>query len=229
MKIPIIINNCNLLRWPKQMVEDLKSFDNVGDIIILDNNSSYEPLLEWYKTNPCEIIYSKINHGQYGPWAENIPNNRGYKYYVVTDPDLGLSETPKDCLNVLLEKLEKYKEFDRIGLSLSNIINRVEGTPYYYWLDHISHQYWDLNKLEDGLLKGHLIDTTFALYDINRNKSGSSCATNFPYSARHLPWEFYNEDMDNLDKVDYEYFYYLKNANYASSFKRFVDFDRRYS
>ena len=41
------------------MVEDCKNFDNVGEIIIVDNQSTYEPLLEWYKTNPCEIIYSE--------------------------------------------------------------------------------------------------------------------------------------------------------------------------
>jgi GT2 family glycosyltransferase len=55
-KIPIIIMNFNLLTWPNQMVEDIKKFDNVGDIIIFDNGSTYEPLLEWYSTKPCEII-----------------------------------------------------------------------------------------------------------------------------------------------------------------------------
>lgn len=226
-KIPIIINNCNLLTWPKQMVEDIKTFDNVGDIIIFDNNSTYEPLLEWYATNPCEVIRSQTNYGQYGPWMENIPHKRGYEYYVVTDPDLGLSETPKDCLNVLLEKLKKHTQFDRIGLSISNIINRVPDTPYYYWLEHISYQYWDLSKLKDDLLMGHIVDTTFALYDINRNKSGPSCSINYPYSMRHLPWEFSNYEIDNLKEINFEYYYYLDNANYASSLKRFIDFENR--
>jgi hypothetical protein len=227
MKIPIIINNCNLLEWPKKMIEDISTFEGVGEIIILDNGSTYEPLLEWYETKPCEIIKSEINYGQYGPWQKNIPQSLGSDYYVVTDPDLGLGETPKDCLLVLKEKLDKYKEFDRIGLSLSNIINRVYDTPYYYWLEHISHEFWNLEKLEDGLLKGHIVDTTFALYHKNRNKSGPSCATNFPYSARHLPWEFSNQEINNLKDINYEFYYYLKNANYACSFKRFVDFDNR--
>ena len=76
MKIPIIINNCNLLEWPKKMIEDISTFEGVGEIIILDNGSTYEPLLEWYETKPCEIIKSEINYGQYGPWQKNIPQRR---------------------------------------------------------------------------------------------------------------------------------------------------------
>ena len=55
MNIPVIINNRNLFTWPKAMVERIKEYDGVGEIIIVDNDSTYPPLLEWYATNPCRI------------------------------------------------------------------------------------------------------------------------------------------------------------------------------
>ena len=37
MKIPVIINNRNLLTWPKAMVRDLSKWEGIGDIYIVDN------------------------------------------------------------------------------------------------------------------------------------------------------------------------------------------------
>ena len=103
------------------MLHDIQKFDNVGDIIIVDNNSTYEPLLEWYATNPCEVIRLNENMNQSAPWLIGIPFDRKYEYYVVTDPDLDLSNVPKDCLNVLKEKLEKYKGWgSNLGLLRQN-------------------------------------------------------------------------------------------------------------
>lgn len=223
MKIPVIINNKNLITWPKKMVEDLKSFDNIGDIIIVDNESSYEPLLEWYSTNPCEIIYSK-NFGQSSPWNNMIPEKRSFEYYVVTDSDLDLSETPKDCLNVLLEKIMSHKEYDRIGLSLCNYDVSV-NSPYHYHLKTWAYHNWNDDDVFDGLLTKQIIDTTFGMYHIERNRSGSSCSTNFPYSAKHIPWEITWDEILDLKNKNYEFYYYLKNATGASSYRNFINFD----
>ena len=97
MKIPVIINNRNLLTYPKQMFEDLKSFNDIGDITIVDNDSTYEPLLEWYETKPCEIIKTS-NNGHLSPWLIDLPKKLTSEFYVVTDSDLDLSTTPKDSL-----------------------------------------------------------------------------------------------------------------------------------
>jgi hypothetical protein len=225
MKIPIIINNRNLFTWPKKMFEDLSKFEDVGDIIIVDNNSTYEPLLEWYLTKPCEIIYSD-NLGQISPWVNNIPEKRQYQYYVVTDPDLDLSETPKNSLNYLLEKVQNHKKFSKIGLSLCNYNVSVDS-PYHYFLKTWSYHNWDLNDLEDGLLMKQPIDTTFALYDIKRPRAGESCSAYTPYSAKHIPWEFTNEQLNNLEFENFEFFYYLKHATNASSFKFFTGLNKK--
>lgn len=225
-KIPIIINNRNLLTWPSKMVEVCKTFQNVGEILIVDNASTYEPLLEWYKTNPCEIIYT-TNNGHTSPWILNLPKVRNFKYYVVSDPDLDLTETPKDCLLVLKEKLYKYKEYSKIGLSLSNWEVSLDS-PYYHHLNNWSKITWDELSIVDGLLTNQDVDTTFALYDINREKSGKSCSLNLPYSAKHIPWEITKQTLKKLEDEFYEYYFYLLNADSSSSYKSFVNFNHIY-
>ena len=67
MGIPVIINNRNLLTWPKAMVRDLNKWEGIGDIYIVDNGSTYEPLLEWYATNPCKVVMLGENLGHQAP------------------------------------------------------------------------------------------------------------------------------------------------------------------
>ena len=229
MKYPIVIMNFNLLTWPKQMIENLKKFEDVGDIIIFDNCSDYEPLLDWYETNPCEIVHSDFNRGHCGPWDFGLINKINSEYYVVTDPDMGLEETPIDSLNFLREKLSSHKEFDRIGLSIVDFIDPIPQVPHFGWLNHIRHEFYDETKKEDGLLKGHIVDTTFAMYHIDRHKSGPSCATDLPYSVRHLPWSITEDQLNNLKEYNYEFYNYLKTAHYSCSYKTYVNFDSRFN
>jgi glycosyltransferase involved in cell wall biosynthesis len=226
MKIPIIINNRNLLTWPSKMVEDLQTFENVGEIIILDNGSTYEPLLEWYKTNPCTIIYSE-NLGQGAPWILNLPNKLGFDYYVVTDSDLDLSKTPKNSLLQLKEKLDSHLEYSKIGLSLYNW-NVSEESPYHHFLKTWGLNNWGEDTIIDGLLTKQLVDTTFALYHIDRHPHGHSCATNLPYSARHIPWEITKDIIQDMPNKNFEFYNYLLNATNASSYKSFISFNTIY-
>lgn len=223
MKIPIILNNRNLVTYPKQMLQELLTFDNVGEILIVDNGSTYEPLLEWYETKPCEIIKT-INNGHLSPWMIDLPKKLNSKFYVVTDSDLDLSITPKDSLMYLKEKLEKHQEYTRIGLSLKNW-EVSENSPYHNFLKNWSITNWDVNSVNDGLLINQQIDTTFAIYDIDKNHRGSSCSTYLPYSVNHIPWEFTNEIINDMENKNYEYYYYLINSNSSSSYKGFINFD----
>jgi hypothetical protein len=222
MKIPVIINNRNLLTYPKKMVEDIENFSDLLEIIIVDNGSTYEPLIEWYKTNPCEIIYSE-NLGHLAPWILDVPRKRKYDYYVVTDPDLDLSNTPKNCLNFILEKLQKYNNFNKIGLSLCNW-KVSKDSPYHEFLINWATKNWNKEYIKDELLISQEVDTTFAMYNVNRHYRGLSCATNYPYSAKHIPWEFTIDIISDLKNKNYEYYYYLCNSSNSSSYKNFINF-----
>lgn len=227
MKIPVIIINRNLLTWPSKMVEDLKTFNDIGDIIIVDNQSTYEPLLEWYKTNPCEVIHCSTNYGQSAPWNLNLPKGRGFGFYVASDPDMDLSETPKDCLSYLVDKMQKYPQYDRIGLGLSNY-NVSEESPYHHWLKSWNERTTGPNTTTDGLLTQQPVDTTFCMYNVDRHFSGPSCSTQHPYSARHIPWDITKDEIYNLKEKNYEFYYYLKHATSSASYKGFVGFDKIY-
>jgi glycosyltransferase involved in cell wall biosynthesis len=216
MSIPVIINNRNLLTWPKAMVERISRYDGVGEIIIVDNGSTYPPLLDWYKTNPCKVIY-QTNLGIAAPWICQAVNNLKAKHYVVTDPDMGLENTPNDTLLYLRDKLESLKELEKVGLGLD--WQRVESkSPYYERLQKYEKDRWDKSKIENDVHVDVQIDTTFALYSKQWYFIGGG-STTFPYVARHYPWEFSIEEA----KANEEFMYYMNNATSASSYKTLIN------
>lgn len=94
MKIPVIINNRDLLTWTSNMLAKIKQLNSVGEIYIVDNGSTYQPLLAWYETKPCNII--RLNNlGQHAPWLCGLVAKLGTPY-VVTDSDLDISNLPLD-------------------------------------------------------------------------------------------------------------------------------------
>ena len=95
-KIPVIITNFNLYTWPKAMVKKLMRMPGVGPILIVDNDSTYGPTLEWYEqlkieANEVAVIRTGGNFGHLVAWQAQIPQqlfDMGYPDYIVTDPDL---------------------------------------------------------------------------------------------------------------------------------------------
>jgi len=218
MRIPVIINNRDLLTWTKAMVEKIKTYDNVGDIIILDNDSTYEPLLEWYKTNPCSIIPLHHNGGHTAPWDCGLVEQLNSAYYVTTDPDLGLEDTPSDTLTYLYNKFISLGQYhiDKIGLGLD--WQRItKESPYYNHMQGYERNRWLNSNVAQGIYLGVPIDTTFAMYH-NRSYFIGGASTTFPYVARHYPWELSKEDYNNNE----EFKYYIEHTSNSSSFKSFL-------
>jgi hypothetical protein len=215
MKIPVIINNRNFLTWPKAMVERIKEYDGVGEIIIVDNDSTYPPLLEWYATNPCRIERLDTNVGMGAPWVSGVVKQLNGAPYVLTDPDLGLEETPDDTLLYLLDKLNTL-QLDKVGLGLDwQIVEKK--SPYYERLNLYEKSRWNNSPVKDDVYTEVQIDTTFALYNVDHYFIGGG-STTFPYVARHYPWEFSIEEARNSE----EFMYYMDNATSASSYKTLI-------
>lgn len=211
--IPVIINNRNLFTWVVEMVNKIKTYEGVGEIIIIDNGSDYPPLLEWYQTNPC-TIHRTDNIGHTAPWqilGDVITNSD----YVITDADMGLLNTPSDTLLYLKDNMDSLG-LDKIGLGLNWGIVK-EDSLYYNHLQSYEKNRW--NSSHTNNIYNIAIDTTFALYKKGTPYFVGGASTTYPYVARHYPWEFNQETYEKNE----EYKYYIKNANTSSSYKTYLN------
>lgn len=215
MKIPVIINNRDILTWPKAMIERIKKYDNVGEIYIVDNASTNIELKVWYRSEDCKakVVYSEFNYGHTAPWK--IKGLIDFPYYVVTDSDLGLEDTPDDTLIYLLEK-EKELKLGKVGLGLNWQIVRQES-PYYNHMQGYELRRWLKTKVISDVAVDVPTDTTFALYSKPHYFIGGG-STFAPYVARHYPWELTDEQFDQNE----EFKYYIQNASNSSSYKWFL-------
>lgn len=188
---------------------------DVGQIYIIDNGSTYEPLLNWYATNPCTII-KLSNIGHTAPWNCGLLSQLNVPY-VVTDPDLEINSIPSDTLNFLFRKLEKNPHLKKVGLKLNSEIVSPES-PLYEHLQTFEKKRWETSNIIDGIYTDVHIDTTFALYNTKDYFVGGG-SVNEPYIARHLPWEFTEETR----RKNSEYLYYIDRASDSSCYKKYLN------
>lgn len=200
--IPIIINNYNRLEYLKKLIASLKS-RGYNNIYILDNDSTYPPLLEFYKNTDVNVIYLKKNWGYRAIWESEIVKQFWNSYYVYTDSDMELShECPTNFMEYFLQILEKYPKCFKVGFGM-----KIDDLPNYYEYKKqvISHesQFW-LKELEPGLFEAP-IDTTFALYrpytGTSTNINKMNIRTGNPYLIHHLPW--YTDSNNPTDEDKY--------------------------
>jgi len=208
MKVFII--NYNRLTLTKNMVNWVIS--KGLEPVILDNNSKYLPLLDWYKENPCKVFRFNRNFGHKVLWLNPVVFDAlGVTgRYIVTDPDLDLSTIPDDFLTVLNEGLDKYPYAVKCGFSLeiNNLLKTSVANDVIKW----EKQFWE--KPLDSVYFEAGIDTTFALYRSRKFSINRSIRTNRPYTAKHTPW--YYDKLTSLPEDEQNYF---KTANSSFSWK----------
>lgn len=186
-EIPIIINCFNRLSCLKQLINFLEKKNIKNPIILLDNKSTYEPLLEYYKSLPYEVIYLNDNLGHEALWISGLIHKFNKNYFVLTDPDVvPIDECPANFMEYFLEVLLAHPEFKKVGFSL-----KIDDLP-----DHFPHkqsviewekQFWQ-TKVGPNLWKSQ-IDTTFALFHPSHHGAwGWAIRTDYPYTARHTTW-----------------------------------------
>jgi hypothetical protein len=217
-EIPIIINNRNLLTWPRKMVAKLRTLNLVKSIYILDNQSTYGPLLEWYdqlQNDPVvKVIRLDKNIGHTAPWKCLEINHLLNKLYVVTDPDLNIDNLPTNILEILSSKL-KQSNFQKIGLKLQT------GPPFNNQSIVYQHiQDWEVKRWAKCSIQDEVanidIDTTFALYKSNNYFIGGGSYIH--NSVVHEPWSFSLETIQQ----NKEFLYYIYTSNKSSSFQTFL-------
>jgi glycosyltransferase involved in cell wall biosynthesis len=201
--IPIIINSFNRLTCLKQAIAAYESKQLPNPIIIIDNGSSYGPLLEYYKTLSYEIIMLGRNLGHEALWKSGLYANRFNKgYFVYTDPDVVLiEECPSDIIHHMYNIMQRYPKFLKLGLGLK-IDDLPDHFPNKEAVISWEKQFWD-TQFEPGVYKAD-IDTTFALHDPRQRSAWArSFRTGHPYMARHTTWYL---DPHNLpeDEIFYK-------------------------
>jgi len=185
--------------------------------IFIDNNSDYKPLLDYYEKTPYQVVRLKANYGHTVIWQVPILEQLGIKgRYILTDPDLDLSNVKSDFLEVMNRGLDKYPNVDKCGLSLE--INDLPDTEEGNFIRFHEAKYW--KKPLDDMYFDAATDTTFALYREGTNHySHSAIRTNRPYTARHIPW--YYTDIKLLDEEEQNY-WRTAATEYSSGKKRLV-------
>lgn len=203
---PIIINNFNRLSFLKKQINWL---ENAGyrNIYIIDNNSDYKPLIDYYTTLSYKIYQLDKNMGYRALWDTHIILRFISDYYVYTDPDiLPISDCPKNVLLHMKNLLLKYTDIGKIGFGLS-----INDLPEHYSLREkvifYEAKYWEI-KINDEVYDA-LVDTTFALYRPFSVGDWQLKAyrTDYPFIAKHLPW------YENTTEPSEEEIYYINSTN----------------
>ena len=97
-KIPIIINNFNRLDLLKKLIHSLE-IRGYSNIYIIDNLSTYPPLLDYYKSCSYKVFLLNENIGMTALWKSGIYKQFRNNFFVYTDSDVvPVDECPDDFL-----------------------------------------------------------------------------------------------------------------------------------
>ena len=210
LRIPIIINNRNRLSFLKTLIHSLES-RGYTNIYIIDNASSYPPLLNWYEKECAYKVYRlNQNLGHLALWKSGIIKQFRKDYFVYTDPDVVPDENcPADFMEVFLSILKKYPFIEKVGFAL-----KIDDLPDSFdkkkEVTDWEQQFWR-RRIENNLpLYKAAIDTTFALYRpyylLGGNLHSPHIRVGEPYVAKHLPW--YSDSAHLLE----EDIYYIQHS-----------------
>jgi len=215
-KIKTFIISFNRLSFLEQQVEELSKHPDL-DLHIIDNGSTYAPLIKYLNDVDCAVTFMGENTGHQVIWTKGI--SKFYckdKPYIVTDNDI--LPCKSDWVSLLLEGVEKYPDVNKVGLGLATHDLPV-GVPFREEI--INHEQNNLfrQELNDIHFIKMPVDTTIALYRAgyhdysiwgtrsnNEDAECKSIRTTFPNMARHLSWYMTIEDL----KTE-EYKYYLEH------------------
>jgi len=225
---PIIIPVFNTPTYLKSMIDQLES-RGWTNIIICDNNSTYEPMIN--------LLNELANEYHVVKWGENL-GPRVYtedkdicskmpKYFIVTDPDLLFNESmPVTAIQKMRRVVDMYG-VSKVGLAID--IDSPEERQRFFDADQVDRwerSYWTrkidrLPEVDD--LYAAPIDTTFSLYNRDQflaeidNVAGKmTCNTSAirmagRFTCRHMGW------WDKLPLEEKEYNFYKANTTNWSS------------
>ncbi len=176
----------NRLTLLKQTMDYLFKHDVITPVIV-DNGSTYAPLLRYLENAPCRVEFLARNHGSRVLWNsdlldEYVPSSGEY---IVTDPDLDMSGVPNDWLDELREGLRRH-DVPKAGIGLR--IDDLPDTDVARQVCEWEAPHW-AHPLDGGRFYEASTLTTLCLCR-NREHTFKSVRTGPPYVARHVPWYY---------------------------------------
>lgn len=215
-KTPIIINNYNRLTSLKKLIEDLET-RGYNNIFIIDNNSDYQPLIDFYKNSKYKVYRLNKNIGFKALWKSNLWYKFIFNNYCYTDSDLSLcKECPDDFLEKFSQLLKKYPKVHKVGFSL-----KIDDLPDFYdrkkEVINWESKYYETEKESNIYIAP--IDTTFALYRPfsglgYRDGRDEILRTGYPLQCHHLPWYNDSENLNDEEK------YYINSVTKPTSWSK---------
>jgi hypothetical protein len=194
MGIPVFIS-CRDRLSPLLLVVDYLERAGCEDVYLLDNASTYPPLLEYYEKTPHRLIRFEHNLGHQVFWRANmIEREKVTGPFVVTDSDIvPIEDCPLDAIDYFAEVLDFYTDFIKVGFGfkLDDIPDGYQFKDEMIGWESRFQQKQVGPRLYDGVLGTH-----FALY-----RPGGEFArvptvrTGYPYLARHTSWYITSEQL----------------------------------
>lgn len=192
------------------MVDTLLYLNPKENIIIIDNESTYPPLLEWYErisNSPkywgrVEIMHHK-NEGHLALWATGLYKQLD-EYFIYTDSDIILPDSfPIDWKEIMFNTFIKYPDYKKVALAI-----HTDDLPEHYRFKNQvirNEGRWWLEEIEKDLYVADT-DTTFAMM----KNFGDNCYRSLriarpDMTCRHYGWYLCLDDLDEEEK------YYLNN------------------
>jgi hypothetical protein len=199
--LKVVINNRNRLSTTKKLVEDLLD-RNTNFIWIIDNDSTYPPLLDWYNKIPKEVsVFKYYNVGHLALFSTGLINSIEEEWCFYTDSDIELNpKMPVDYQQQMLD-IAIQLNCKKIGLALS-----VSDIPDHYRFKQQvlrNEDKWWQEEVSPNIFKADT-DTTFSL--IKKVDQFQSYRIAGDFTCKHIPWYF------NIDNLDEEETYYLNNC-----------------
>lgn len=186
-KIPVIINNRNRYTYLLKLIDWLEKA-GMTEIVIIDNASTYPPLLSFYERTPYKVLRTGINGGPFAIWQLEETEEFIRDFYIYTDADVvPESSAGFESIRLMYRRLRNDLRLDKIGFSL-----RIDNLPDHFKLKQEvidwEKKFWQVRESRNFWVAK--VDTTFALY-APYAKGGGECRalrTDVPHTALHLPW-----------------------------------------
>jgi hypothetical protein len=207
-QVPVFIN-CRDRLTPLLALLDYLERAGCEQIYLLDNGSTYPPLLEYYEQSPHTVIRFGENRHRKSLWRDGLLDELGVRGpYVFSDPDtVPIEECPLDAIDYFAEVLDRYPGYKKVGFGL-----RIDDLPDHFRLkaEVIAWESRFWQRLIAPRLYEAPIDTTFALYRDPEHAPRAAIRTGYPYLVRHTTWY-----LDSADPPE-EHRYYTEHARVTS-------------